>query len=582
MPKRIRRAFALAGTALLVLGLAWVWARGPSHPAPRIFTARRILTMEPERPTATAVAVRDGRIAAVGSLEEVRAELGDADFPVDARFAGKVLVPGFIEPHLHPTLAGTILPMEIVSAVEWATPRGRSVAVRGHEAFLARLRELDRARPHDDDWLLVWGYHRPHHGELSRAALDAVSTRRPIFVWQRSVHEMFFNGRALEELGLGEADFAAHPQADWETGHLWETAVLEVGRPMARILASPLRYRRGLAMMSEILHRGGLTTVAEQGFPQVSPIGELLMLHWEMLGRDTPYRFVLVPNALFLRRQSESAAEAERAAARLLAWSTDRVRVVKHAKYYADGAIFSQLMQMSEPYLDGHHGEWMMPPEEQAEVLEAFWEKGWHVHVHVNGDAGLDLVLDQIAERRRVDPAPGRRVVLEHYGYAREDQHRRVKELGIAVSNNAYYAHELPPIYAGHGLGPERAADISPLGGLARAGVPISFHSDYPMAPAEPLRLVGIAVNRIASDGRVWGEDQKLALDLALRAVTLEAAWSLGLEDEIGSIRAGKKADFTVLEDDPYAVAPLALEDIGIWGTVLEGRVHPIPAWGDS
>ncbi|MCZ6784487.1 MAG: amidohydrolase family protein, partial [Proteobacteria bacterium] len=475
-----------------------------------------------------------------------------------------------------------ILPMEIVSAMEWTTPKGRSVPVRGHGAFLERLRELDRAQAKggdDDDWLLVWGYHRSYHGELSRTDLDAVSTRRPILVWQRSVHEMFFNSPALSELGLRAEDFAASPharQADWETGHLWETAALTLGQPMVRILASPLRYRRGLAMMSEVIHRGGLTTVGEQGFPQASAIGELLMLHLEMLGDDTPYRFVLVPNAMYLLLRSESAEEAEREAARMLSWSTDRVRLVKHVKYYADGAIFSQRMQMSEPYLDGHHGEWMMTPDEQAAVLDAFWKQGWNIHIHVNGDAGLDLVLDQIAEQQRAHPAPDRRVVLEHYGFAREDQHRRLAELGIAVSNNAYYLHELAPIYAQDGLGPERAAEISPLGGLARAGVPISLHSDYLMAPAEPLRLVWVAVNRVASDGRVWGAHQKLSLDLALRAVTLEAAWSLGLEDEIGSIRSGKRADFTVLEQDPYEVDPLEIAEIEIWGTVLDGRPHPI------
>ena len=121
-----------------------------------------------------------------------------------------------------------------------------------------------------------------------------------------------------------------------------------------------------------------------------------------------------------------------------------------------------------------------------------------------------------------------------------------------------------------------RAAEISPLGGLARAGVPISFHSDFPMAPAEPLTLIWVAVNRIASDGRVWGEDQKLTLDLALRAVTIESARSLGLEDEIGSIEVGKRADFTVLERDPHEVDPTDLRDIDIWGTVLDGRLHPL------
>jgi hypothetical protein len=544
-----------------------------------VLVARRILTLEPERPEATAVAVAAGRIVAVGSLDEVRAALGGRPFALDESFRDHVLVPGFVDPHVHPTLAATILPSEIVSAMEWTTPRGRTRAVRGREAFLARLRELDaelRSAGRPEDWLPVWGYHEPYHGALSRRDLDAVSATRPIFVWQRSVHEMFFNTPALEALGMSRAAWEAHPQADWERGHLWERGTLALGTPMARVLARPLRYRRGLALMSEVLHRGGLTTVAEQGFPQVSAPGEYALLALEMQRRDTPYRFALVPNAMFLARREGSALEAERAAARLLRFDRERVRIPRHAKYYADGAIFSQLMQMSEPYLDGHAGEWMMTPDEQWAVLSAFGARGWDLHVHVNGDAGLDVVLDQIERLRAAHPRPERRIVLEHYGYARADQARRVRELGLAVSNNAYYVHELAPVYAEHGLGAARAARISPLGDLARAGVPISFHSDFPMAPAEPLTLVWAAVNRIGSDGRVWGPEQRLALDLALRAVTVEAAFSIGMEDEIGSIRPGKRADFTVLDADPREVSPEAIRDIGIWGTVLDGRPHPI------
>lgn len=572
--RRVRRGW-LAFAAAAALGLLWVCARSPGpDPTLRVFVARTILTMEDERPTASAVAVRAGRIVSVGSLEEVRAELGEVAYELDERFAAHVLLPGFIDPHIHPSLAATILPLEIVSAMEWTTPRGRTRAVRGRDAFLGRLAELDRERPDPEGWLRVWGYHQPYHGPLSRADLDAVSATRPILVWQRSVHEMFFNSAALAELELTAEDFA-HPQADWETGHLWEAGLFAVGAPALRVLAEPASYRRGLAMMSDVIHRGGLTTVAEQGFPQLSKYGELLMLHLE-LRKDVPYRFVLVPNAMYLLREGGSATSAESAARRLLALSTERVRVVKHAKYYADGAIFSLLMQLSQPYLDGHHGEWLMAPEDQASVLRTFWQKGWDLHVHVNGDAGLDLVLDQIAEQQRLHPAPNRRIVLEHYGYARADQHPRLAELGIAVSSNAYYPHELAPIYADHGLGPERAADIAPLGGLARSGVPFSFHSDFPMAPAQPLVLAGVAVNRIASDGAVWGEDQRVPVALALRAITLEAAWSLGLEDEIGSIRPGKLADFTVLAEDPTTVDPRRLSDIEIWGTVFAGTPYPI------
>jgi predicted amidohydrolase YtcJ len=328
--------------------------------------------------------------------------------------------------------------------------------------------------------------------------------------------------------------------------------------------------------MTEVFHRGGLTTVGEQGFPQVSAVAEWLSLRFEMWRSDAPYRFALVPNAMFLAAQDDDAVAAEQAAAAMLRWSSDRVRIVKHAKYYADGAIFSQLMQMTEPYLDGHHGEWMMTPEEQAEILSVFWDEGWDLHIHVNGDEGLDVVLDQVAERQRTSPSPSRRIVLEHYGFAREDQHVRVGELGIEVSNNAYYLHELAPIYAAHGLGPERAANISPLGSLVRTGVPVSFHSDFPMAPAEPLLLMWVSVNRIASDGEVWGPRQRIGLDEALRAVTIEGARSLGMEAEVGSIEPSKRADFTVLERSPYEVDPTELRDIEIWGTVFEGRARPV------
>lgn len=568
------RALVVALTALFAVASVVLWSSGPEIGRDRILVARDILTMNPDQPRARAVAIREGRIAAIGTVDEVRAVVGD-DLEVDESLSDQILVPGFIDPHIHPTLAATILNLDIVSAMEWTTPSGRTEAVRGRDAFLQRLRELEAAKP-EGEWLLAWGYHAPYHGELSRGDLDAISDTRPIFVWQRSVHEMFFNSAALEELDMKQEDFDSHEQANWQDGHLWETGALTLGAPMIGVLTNPLRYLEGLGMMTEVLHRGGLTTVAEQGFPQVNALAERLSLRFEMWRSDAPYRFVLVPNAMKLLRDEGNAAAAETVAAGLLDTSPGPIRTVRHAKYYADGAIFSQLMQMTEPYLDGHRGEWMMSPEEQADVLDAFWREDWDIHVHVNGDAGLDVVLDQIEAQQKRHPAPERRIVMEHYGYARDDQHERLKELGVEVSNNAYYLHELAPIYAEHGLGAERAADISPLGGLARAEVPVSFHSDFPMAPAEPLTLVWVAVNRIASDGRVWGPDQKMSLDLALRAVTIEAARSIGLEEEIGSVEVGKRADFTVLRSDPFAIDPRALRDIEIWGTILDGSVRPL------
>jgi predicted amidohydrolase YtcJ len=148
--------------------------------------------------------------------------------------------------------------------------------------------------------------------------------------------------------------------------------------------------------------------------------------------------------------------------------------------------------------------------------------------------------------------------------------------LGAMVSANPYYLYALGDVYAAHGLGPERAAHMVRLGSLARAGVAISLHSDFTMAPVEPLRLASVAVNRRSASGKVLAPDERLDVAQALRAVTLDAARAIRLEDEIGSIEVGKRADFTVLERDPFEAPPEVLAETPIWGTVFEGEVFPL------
>ncbi len=137
--------------ALLEVSILLVSCDATSTSGLRVYTARNILTMEPDAPAAAAVAVE---IVALGSLDDVRAALGKRAFDVDERFADKVLLPGFIDPHLHPALAVTILPLNIVSAMEWVTPAGRTRPVRGRDSFLARLRELDHGLDDQDECLL--------------------------------------------------------------------------------------------------------------------------------------------------------------------------------------------------------------------------------------------------------------------------------------------------------------------------------------------------------------------------------------------------------------------------------------------
>jgi len=117
---------------------------------------------------------------------------------------------------------------------------------------------------------------------------------------------------------------------------------------------------------------------------------------------------------------------------------------------------------------------------------------------------------------------------------------------------------------------------MSRLGTLARHGIPFAVHSDYTMAPALPLNNAWVAANRITESGKVMGPNERVSIEQALSAITVNAAYVLGQENEIGSLRAGKKADFTILEEDPFDHPAEHLKDIQVWGTVFEGRLFPI------
>jgi hypothetical protein len=173
-------------------------------------------------------------------------------------------------------------------------------------------------------------------------------------------------------------------------------------------------------------------------------------------------------------------------------------------------------------------------------------------------------------------PRTDHRTVVVHFGFARPEQVRRWIELGGLVSSNPYYVTALAGRYGRLGMTEDWAQNMVPHGPVLAAGGSLSFHSDMPMAPARPLLLVWSAVTRMTYEGRVVGPQHRVPLDTALRAITIEAARSIRQEGRVGSIEVGKDANLTVLDEDPYAVPAMRLKDIGIWGTMLEGRLQPL------
>ena len=171
------------------------------------------------------------------------------------------------------------------------------------------------------------------------------------------------------------------------------------------------------------------------------------------------------------------------------------------------------------------------------------------------------------------NPRKDHRTTVVHFGYSAFDQIERMKRLGVIVSANPYYVPVLSDLYSRKGVGYERSQQMVRLGDVNRAGIVLSLHSDMPMAPASPLVLMHSAVNRINYADEVAGPNQRISALTALKGVTLNSAYTLGIEDNYGSITPGKFANFTILSENPLSIDPLRIDQINVEGTIVEGRL---------
>ena len=580
MPSNLCRILLTGFVGSLLLTGAGAFAEQESV---TLYTGARFVTMERGNPSAQAVAVAGQRIVGVGTLESVKASLGDMPYRIDETFKGKVAMPGLIEQHMHPFLGAMTLITEVIANDDWVLPGKTFKAALTPDAYRQRLVAAEKALGDSKEWLYSWGYHRLWHGELSRAELDKISTTRPIIVWQRSCHEFILNTAAVEALGLDRAKMAgkglASTQFNWDRAHWWENGATELLFPaLLPHMVTPQRMQAGLRMLIAYYHQKGVTALNEPGILLVPGLWDL---YRKVLGApDVPFMSTFFPDARSQMNAGLEGAEALAETERKVAWGTDgKVRMLpRQIKLLADGAIVSQFMMMKDGYTDGHHGEWLMPPDALEKYGKLYWDAGYQLHIHVTGDLGLDVTLDMLERRMRENPRADHRTVIVHFSNSTEAQVERIARLGAIVSSNPYYPIAFGNMYARFGLGPARAHVMSRQGSVIRHGIPLSFHSDLPVSPTDPLFQAWMGVTRQTNEGNVLAPDQRIGVHDALRAVTIEAAYSWRMEHELGSIAPGKLANFTVLEKDPYKVKPAKLKDIPIWGTVFEGRVFQLSA----
>ncbi len=554
---------------------------GVSSGAPEatIYPAKKVITMERSNPEADAVAVSGKQILLAGSVSDLKAFLGDSPYRIDDVFGSKVILPGFIDQHLHPLLGALALAIEVIAPEDWVLPEKTCRGAASRQEYMTRLQQAVAASK-EEDWFFSWGYHQYFHGPLDRQLLDSISSTRPIAVWHRSCHEFYLNTPALVSLGVTEESLTGKGEwsneVDWAKGHFYEGGLNLIPQLLPK-LANPQRFAFGLRQMVKMLHHNGVTAFNEPG-ALISP--DIFKLYRQILGaEDTPfYSFFIADGRGIVDRcgLERALAETEKTIALAPPGSGKLQFFDRQIKLFADGAIISQLMQMKDGYTDGHHGEWIIPPEELARRATLYWNAGYQIHTHVNGDEGLEVVLSILEKLMRDSPRRDARSVIVHFANSTEEQVARIARIGAIVSANPYYPVGFADKYSEIGLGPERANAMVRSASVVGRGIPYSFHSDLPMGPAAPLYLAWCGINRITNDGNVAGPEQRISVESGLRAITIEAAYSWRREDTLGSIAPGKVANFTVLEQDPFGVAPEALKDIPIWGTVFEGRLFPI------
>lgn len=553
----------------------------------KIFTARRIYTMDESLPMATAIGVIGDRIVAVGDFESMEPWRQGRTTVVDDSMSDKILLPGFIDNHLHPYLGSILTPMEIIAPEDWRMEAGRvAPAAKNPKEYREALIDRLAATSATSDWFISFGYQPSVHGRWNRSELDQLTKERPIVLWQRSFHETYLNSAAIERLGITAESVAGHPQVDFENGHFFETGNKVVVSRLLPYLMRKEWYHRGLNITADLMQQGGVTTAADLVFGSVNPDFELAALQECIEKPKRPLRIVNVCDARSFSNRAvgrkvagppehcPAFSEGLKAIEAMQSRSSRRVRFSRSVKLFSDGAMFSQLMQMKYPgYIDGHHGEWLMTPEVVASGVKVFWDAGYQLHVHVNGDGGMEAVLAALSAAQESKPRFDHRFMMHHVGFHTNSQSQRMAALGAHASVNPYFIHALADDYSILGLGPERASQIVRSASLLRNGIKVSFHSDFMMAPIEPLFLAWCAATRTTKSGRQVCPEEMLSLDQALRGITIDAAFGLHLDHEIGSIVAGKKADFTVLEDDPYELGVKRLKDVRIAGTVFEGEV---------
>jgi predicted amidohydrolase YtcJ len=536
-----------------------------------IFAAKKIITMNQAKPYATHMAVREGRVLAVGDLDEVKRWGGI----VDNSLADKVLMPGFVEGHCH-AFEGALWSCPYVGFHDRHDPEGRLWwGLTSIDAVVERLREEDSRLGDDPRPIFAWGFDPMHFGDrrADRADFDRVSKTRPIAILHASIHLLNVNSALMEQAGITRAlnihGIAKGPDGE-PTGELREMAAMYLAYKMlgnhsprldATSTPEPVwRFAKSAQLK-------GVTTVTDL----LNELGPATVDNYRVLTARDDFPVRVVPA---LNPTSRSTNDGIKLLKELVPLGNEKLHFGL-VKIITDGSMqgFTARIKWPHYYENGSNGLWNVGPQDLRRLAEAYHRAGFQLHIHVNGDEASEVAIEVMEDVLGVAWRPDHRHTLQHCQMIDTAQIRRMKALELCANLFANHIYYYGDHHYNRLLGPDRANRVDPVGTVARHGVPFAIHSDAPVTPLGPLFTASCAVNRRTTSGRVLGEEERISVHEALRAITLGAAYTLKLDHLVGSLEVGKFADVAILDRDPYDVPPEDLGAMTVWGTLLGGKL---------
>jgi predicted amidohydrolase YtcJ len=543
-----------------------------------VYPAKKILTMDPMQPEATAIAVQGNRILAVGSQPEVTARAGQAPVTVDSRFANSILLPGFIEAHMHAQITGILWQGVYVGRFDRYTPDGHfEPGLRTKKEVVDKLAQA--AKKAGDSWVVGWGYQPEfyHNEPLTIEDLDPISGAHPMLIENASMHIYYVNSPALKRGGFSPSDNipGLMVKKGKLTGEFQElAAVMKLLPQLPKMDAKLLLQSTWNA--AKLAHQVGVTSISDASFGTIP--GGYQAYQSAAADPNFPVRVTLYPLIDVIKSPDIQARGGLNYLKSLMASNTNRLSLGA-VKMIVDGSVQGQTAWLNWPYYlqTGKNGVANMTYPQLEKAVEEVHRAGLQCMIHTNGDQATDWGIRAVRHAQDIQPRFDHRHRFEHTQMVTDYQLQQMAKLGIAVNLFINHVHFWGDLHRDEFLGAARAAQMNPLHSAVRNGVHTSVHTDASVTRLDPLFEVWVAATRKTMSGAVLGPAERISVADGLRMVTVEAAYLMHQDDVKGTLTPGKLADIVALSENPLEVPLDHVKDIRVLATVMDGKVFPLP-----